>query len=148
MTDLEKLISLAEIVQSVFKHTAYIENNKPTLDGYCFRASLQLARIAHNQGIDVELGLARYHAFVLLDNIIVDITAMQFGKPDGILVKPLPELKNEYPWQMVSKHKDLNKAIDKWCNGGAQSCSCQHCSNMIKYDPIAVDKEFKNENAE
>ena len=102
--DLEKLVELAKVVREACEfYTEKTECGPEDLGGLCHDASYALLRLAKKQGIDnVELGASPNHWFVLLNNMIVDITATQFGVSDKVSVLSLEETKAHW-WQIEDR---------------------------------------------
>ena len=125
MTDLEKLISLAYKARKAFEKVAEIDRWKPNLSGLCFDASCFLRRLARENGIETELGKGDGHYFVLYGNVVIDITATQFGKLDHVCVLPLEEASKigdfwklyysykEYPIHQSCQEKIAREELEK-----------------------------------
>jgi len=74
------------------------------LCGLCAIAAAKLAEELRANGFDAVIGLSSigcftYHAFVILDNHIIDITASQFGH-DRIMITPLKEGRRLRHWKV------------------------------------------------
>lgn len=119
--DLRKLIFLAHVVRIT------LEKRNPNSDmcGFCFDASRQLFRLAKDNGIkDVEIGLNDGHAFIIFNkDMIVDVTATQFGKKRKVLVGKIKRLKRQksktqswppHPWSAKTSHKTIRSANREW----------------------------------
>lgn len=121
MSKLDRLIRLAQIVRRAYEKI-YGENSD--LGGACFDASRQLFRLAKDNGLAVEIGFGADHAFVLLGDTIVDVTATQFGKRRKVVVANRRWLQKQrldgyWPWLLQSKHDNIRSANRKWgCSSG------------------------------
>jgi hypothetical protein len=106
-TDLEHLIGLARIARATFELVAVKNSFHNDLSGLCYDASSFLRRMAKAHGIETELGHGPGHWFVLLGDVVVDITSTQFGQPEKVAVLPLAEAaKRGIWWELYSRHSD------------------------------------------
>jgi len=104
MTDLERLIGLARVTRAAFER---VVGSGSTLCGYCYEASCFLRRLAVAHGIQTELGQGQGHWFVLHGDVVVDVTATQFGVSAKVVVLPLEEAKEKGDWWKLSgRHAD------------------------------------------
>jgi len=116
MENLERLVELAKIVrQACDFYTEKTECVSEDLAGLCHDASCALFGLAKKNGISVEMGESSCHWFVLLDNMIVDITATQFGVPDKVAVLPIEEAKEG--WWKLEIRSDL-PIVNGWVANG------------------------------
>lgn len=107
MTDLERLIGLARIARAAFERVAIKDHWKNDLAGLCYDASSFLRRMALAHGIETELGHGFGHWFVLYGNVVVDITATQFGHPDKVAVMSLSVAQSLGSWwRLQGRHSD------------------------------------------
>lgn len=78
----DKVFPIAQRVRSWAEYNASKRNNKKDLTGWCAIASAYLFRELKKAGIDAEIHLYeghRYcHAYVVVDDHVVDVTATQF----------------------------------------------------------------------
>lgn len=120
MSKLDRLIRLARVVRSAYeKIYGKYSDLDSDLGGACFDASRQLFRLARDNGIAVEIGIGDGHAFVLLGDTVVDVTATQFGKRQKVLVsgqKRLARVRrfNCFPWMLTSRHNSIRSANRCW----------------------------------
>jgi hypothetical protein len=79
---LEYAKSLARDVRDWAENLAYDETLKNDLLGWCAIASAELSRRLTQHGIDSEIHISENengsHAFILVDDYVVDVTATQF----------------------------------------------------------------------
>jgi len=116
MENLERLVELAKIVRQACEfYTEKTECGPEDLAGLCYDASCALFGLAKKNGISVEMGESSCHWFVLLDNMIVDITATQFGVPDKVAVLPIEEAKEG--WWKLEIRSDL-PIVNGWVANG------------------------------
>ena len=108
MQDLERLVSLATVVRKAFeKYAAKTKYFPSDLCGLCYDASLTLMRLAKRHGIEkAQLGVGIGHWFVLLDNMVVDVTSTQFGQPDKVAVLPLEHAEKIGTWWELQGKQD------------------------------------------
>lgn len=124
---MQRLLELAKIVREAFD-----ERYGGSLCGFCCSASVQLFRLAKDNGLDgVTLGATGGHVFNLFEGQIVDVTATQFGVEDKVAVLPIdPEQRmklrgrapEDYdPWNRfeVASNLDGLKSIG-WCSNPEQ----------------------------
>lgn len=74
------------------------------LCGLCAIASTKLCYELRENGYDAIIGVSSlgwftYHAFVIVDDHIVDITATQFDLP-SVVIKPIKEAEKEPHWRL------------------------------------------------
>lgn len=116
MTQLRRLTKLARVVRCAYEK---IYGKNSDLAGACFDASRQLFRLAKDNGLAVEIGIGDGHAFVLLGDTIVDVTATQFGRKPKVLVAKRKEQGKRrwcglFPWQLESRHSNMWSANRSW----------------------------------
>jgi hypothetical protein len=142
MSDLDKLKRLARVVRKAYEGIYGWDSD---LGGACFDSSRQLFRLAKENGIPAEIGIGGdgAHAFVLLDDVVVDVTATQFGKRRKILVAQLGRLGRQkakwdgcQPWSLDSRHRSMRSANWAWNDG---------CGKMYRHERRAVLKALRNE---
>ena len=80
---MKRIISLAKKVREIFEK---IYPKNPTLANFCYEASPQLFQLAIDRGLKIKLAGNSEHVFCLADNMIVDITATQFGHKEKVKV--------------------------------------------------------------
>lgn len=90
MTDLEQLINLARFTRTVFEKKAS-NGWREDLAGMCYDASCFLYTIAKAHGIDTKIGAGYRHYFIVYNNMIIDVTATQFGVKEKVVVMPIEE---------------------------------------------------------
>jgi len=120
--DIDRLVSLARIVRRAFE--MYAEGALPgganvgfhrfasDLCGLCYDSSLTLMRLAKRQGIGgVRIGECReqYHWFVLLDDMVVDMTSTQFDRSERVDVLPLEQAERIGCWWALGARLDKPK---------------------------------------
>lgn len=91
--------SIALETRKYFDDVAKAKRCRPTLKGLCSRASTylknKLVAAGHNARIQIGLmvdrmGFPAHHTWVVYDNqVIIDLTATQFGYTDKVLVCPV-----------------------------------------------------------
>ena len=123
-SELRHLIRLARIVRRAYEK---IYDESSDLGGACFDASRQLFRLAKDNKLAVEIGIGDGHAFVLLGDTIVDITATQFGRRQKVLVTKQKQLEKRrwfglYPWRLESRHDSIRSANRSW----GDRCGCTY----------------------
>lgn len=119
MSKLDRLKMLARVVRHAYEK---IYGQHSSLAGACFDASRQLFRLAKDNGLDVEIGIGDGHAFVLLGDIVVDVTATQFRKRQKVLVAKQKWLTKRRkrprfpwrPWVLESRHDSIRSANCSW----------------------------------
>ena len=115
-SELRRLIKLARIVRRAYEK---IYDESSDLGGACFDASRQLFRLAKDNKLAVEIGIGDGHAFVLLGDTIVDVTATQFGKKQKVLITKRKQLEKRrwfglFPWRLESRHDSVRSANRSW----------------------------------
>jgi hypothetical protein len=138
MSKLDRLIRLARVVRSAYEK---IYGKHSNLGGACFDASRQLFRLAKDNGLVVEIGIGDGHAFVLLNNTVVDVTATQFGKRRKVLVAKRKQLEkqrsfNHWPWRLESRHDNIGSANRSWG---------ERCGRTYRQQRQVVLQTFKEE---
>ena len=82
MTDLERLILLAEVVRRALERE-YGEK----LSCRCYAVSTELFFVAKANGINSIKIAGNYgHVFCIIDDVVIDLTARQFGHNDNIAI--------------------------------------------------------------
>ena len=137
VSELNRLKCLAHIVRKAYEKSW----NSDNLGGACFDATRQLFCLARDYGITVQIGLGDGHAFVLLGDTIVDVTATQFGKYRKVLVSKLGRLAKrvyfcQYPWKLESRHNSIWSANKAWGD---------HCGREYRRDRKIVLETLKKE---
>lgn len=114
MQDLEKLVSLAKVVRVAFeRYVARSKCHSSDLCGFCHDASSVLLKLAKKHGINgVQMGEGSCHWFVLLDNMIVDVTSTQFKHPDKVAVLPIEQAQKIGEWWHLYDRMDAPKWPD------------------------------------
>jgi hypothetical protein len=138
MSKLDRLIRLARIVRRAYEK---IYGQYSDLNGVCFDASRQLFLLAKDNGLAVEIGIGDGHAFVLLDNTVVDVTATQFGKRRKVLIAKRKQLEKQHwhhcrPWKLESRHDNIGSVNRSWG---------YRCDNQYKKDRQVVIQTLKEE---
>lgn len=106
-TDLERLVGMARVARAVFERVAERDGWQPDLGGLCYDASCFLRRMAARAGIATDMGQGDGHWFVLLGDMVVDITATQFGVEERVAVVPLGTACGRGPWwRLRGRHSD------------------------------------------
>lgn len=91
------------------------------LEGMCARASAELFNQLSAVGVRAELhayedGDGAAHVFTVVDDIVVDVTATQFGRlqKHKVFVMHLREAEAMYPWYVASEIFHTVSALVKW----------------------------------
>lgn len=127
MNDLDRIISLAKIVRCAFEKN---DPGNPTLSCRCYRASVELFCLAKDENINIKLAGNTCHVFCTYNDVVIDVTATQFGHPDKISIGKINEweIKNPYNanyWEV----KWSGSTIEEAKKNGHWSLDCDH-----KYD--------------
>ena len=119
-----RLLELAAFVRRAFEKLAVEEANPSDLCGYCARSSLQLLRLATMEGIRADICLGCSHAFLVLPtekkdgtvlDLVLDVTATQFGHYDKIQVAPLSTMAAECSaWRVSKRCKTVEEFRNTW----------------------------------
>lgn len=114
MTNLERLVVLARRARVVFERIAVRRNWHSDLCGWCKDATVFIFDRAREMGINADMGHIPGHWFVLLDNMVVDITATQFGRKEPVTVMPLEEARKAGWWWHLEPHDRISTAQEPW----------------------------------
>lgn len=95
MNELDRIISLAKIVRAAYEK--YTPDNS-NLSCCCYRASVELFCLAKDENIDIKLAGNGCHVFCTYNDVVIDVTATQFGHPDKISIGKVNEWKVENPY--------------------------------------------------
>jgi hypothetical protein len=104
MTDLELLINLARFTRTVFEKESRLED----LAGMCYDASCFLHTIAKAYGIETRIGAGVGHYFVVYNNMIIDVTATQFGIKEKVVIIPIDKAKEVGRWWDFMGFEDVS----------------------------------------
>lgn len=102
----------------------YPESCCDDLCGLCAIAAAKLCYELRSNGYDAviafsSVGYMTYHAFVILDDHIIDITATQFQQ-QSVVIKPISEAENNYYWRVYKVFTTTGEFIKyltkiAWC---------------------------------
>lgn len=99
--------------EKAYSHTRYSK----TLNGYCSVCSYRVWKRLKAKGIDARFVINYYesHAYVLVGEYVVDVTATQFGKFPKVMVRLLERLDlNWKPGRWAITEEDIRKLLKKW----------------------------------
>lgn len=99
---------------SAFKGTASF---KETLRGYCAICSFSIFEKLLEKGIDAEFveNKNRTHAFVLVGDLVVDVTAKQFGKYPQVMIRDIGSMGKTWKVGKRAKTiKEVKKIMEDW----------------------------------
>jgi hypothetical protein len=101
MIDLDKLRELArEVRRWAKKNRKRGTHTFPcNLAGMCGIASTRLCAVLQKNGFNAVICYSYYHAFVQVEDYIVDVTATQFGHAEKVLIKESKKAKGFYYWE-------------------------------------------------
>jgi hypothetical protein len=106
MNDLMRLLGLARKIRLALEKVAIENGYNDDLGGLCYDATLILSEIASQSNIEVELAQGYGHWFVLYNDMIVDITATQFGVKEKVMVISTSEVHHiGNRWTLLKKMK-------------------------------------------
>jgi hypothetical protein len=88
----QRVLTIARAVREwAEERAAQFGDSDPQLSCYCAIASAKFSMLLTAEGIKHRIGMAWTHigghAFILIDNWIIDVTATQFGEDEKVLVR-------------------------------------------------------------
>ena len=113
-----------------------------SLTNMCVMCSTHLAYHMHHAGYtDVQIIDAGMHTFVMLNNVVIDVTATQFGEFDDVLVIRYNGIKDKtLMWSEIEDQPKIK--IKPWCDkefGLEVMCGIDSIISMMK---IHIDKDL------